>query len=99
MPSFSQDVTDAVAHHMNTDHPEDNLVIVRGHSTPDADAAQLLTLDSDGGTWSIHTPRGDETVTIAWPDGPISERPDIRRAIVTLYRSGCATLGIAPREH
>lgn len=97
MPTFEQDVVAAVAAHMNTDHPEDNLVIVRAHAVRTATAATLATLDASGATWRVRTAEGESSVTIPWPAGPISERPEIRRQIVSLYRSGCAALGIVPR--
>ena len=101
MPLFSEDVIAAVLHHMNTDHAEDNRVIVRAHSEHGraADTAVMTGLDEHGGTWRIHTDTGDEQVTIPWPGGPIADRASIRRKVVELYRSGCESLDIPPRTH
>lgn len=82
---------------MNTDHTDDNLVIVRAAGHADADAARMTGLDSDGGDWAATV--GGETVPvrIAWPE-PVTERPQIRKAVVELYDRACAELGLPPRE-
>ena len=45
-PTFSTEVVDAVCAHMNGDHPEDCLLIVRGlGGLPDAASARMSGLD------------------------------------------------------
>lgn len=97
MQPFSQDVVDAVLHHMNTDHTEDNLVIVRAFARRDAEAARMTGLDSDGGEWLATVAGADLPVRVAWP-APVTERPQIRKAVVELYDRACAELGLPPRE-
>ncbi len=96
MPTFSAEVVAAVASHMNTHHVEDNLVIVQAFAEPTATHATLSTLDENSGTWLAVTPTGEHDVTIAWSTS-LTERPEIRREIVSLYNRGCAKLGITPR--
>jgi hypothetical protein len=96
MQSFSTEVVDAVLRHMNSDHLDDNLVIVRANGAPDATEATMTSLDSDGGVWSARSGAADHTLRIGWTI-PVAERADIRRAVVLLYRSACSQLGIEPR--
>lgn len=109
MQSFPPEIVDAVLRHMNSDHTDDNLVIVRANGVPDAAQATMTALDAQGGTWRVVTADGtsgdaaDGTsgdhatdVRIPWTI-PVAERADIRKAVVLLYRSACRTLGIEPR--
>ena len=98
MPTFSADVVDAVLAHMNSDHRDDNILIVRAFAEPDAMAATMDTLDEHGGTWSFTI--GDATghLTLPWSE-ELHERPEIRREIVKLYDAACERLGIQPRAH
>lgn len=98
MPTFTPEIVAAVLHHMNDDHPEDNLLIARAFGSTDAWAATMISLDGDGGTWSYLIDDDEREVTVPW-SGPITERPEIRREIVVLYDAACAKLGIEPRAH
>lgn len=97
MPAFDDAVVAAVLHHMNDDHAEDSLVIVHAYADADAEAAEMTGLDAEGGEW--HYTVGDErrSARVPWPGGAISERPQIRREVVLLYRAACRELGIEPR--
>jgi len=98
--AFAPEIVAAVLHHMNDDHTDDNLLIVRAFG-PEADAAASATmtgLDELGGEWRYEFDDGRHaTARIAWPSGSISERPEIRREVVLLYRAACAQLGVEPR--
>ncbi len=97
MQSFPPEIVDAVLRHMNSDHTDDNLVIVRANGVPDAAQATMTALDAQGGTWRVATADDHATdVRIPWTI-PVAERADIRKAVVLLYRSACRTLGIEPR--
>lgn len=100
MQSFPPEVVDAVLRHMNSDHTDDNLVIVRANGAPDAAEATMTTLDADGGVWSVTGGSSEagavSELRIPWPI-PVAERADIRKAVVLLYRSACRTLGIEAR--
>lgn len=84
---YTDDVIEAVVHHMNGDHADDQLAIVREHARPDAASATLMTLGSDGLAFDVEVPEGPELVIerviVPWPI-PITQRADIRRAVVML---------------
>ena len=97
---FDDDIVTAILRHMNSDHTNDNLLIVRAFGTPDALGATMTGLDGDGGDWDVAGPDGAVTpVRVAWPSGAISERPAVRREVVALYDAACEKLGIEPRPH
>lgn len=86
--------------HMNADHPDDNLLIVRAYGRESAVAGIMVSFDGDGGDWTAEDADGTSTaVHVPWPGGPITERRDVRREIVALYEESCRLLGIEPRPH
>ncbi|GAB3618558.1 hypothetical protein GCM10027416_31150 [Okibacterium endophyticum] len=96
--AFSPDIVTAVLTHMNGDHPEDSLVIVRAFARPDAEAATMIGLDGDGGVWAATSTDGESEVRVQW-SRPITERAEIRREVVVLYNRACDALGIPRRAH
>ena len=96
MQTFGSDVVDAVLRHMNSDHREDNLVIVQANGAPDAKDATMVGLDEREGVWSIRLHEEDVELRVPWPIA-VAERADIRKAVVFLYRDACKRLGIEPR--
>ena len=97
---FDDSALAAVLGHMNADHADDNLLIVRAFGQPGAVSATMTGFDGDGGDWHAALPGGDTAeVRVPWPGGPISERPQVRRAVVALYDEACTRLGIMPRHH
>ncbi|WP_408897282.1 DUF2470 domain-containing protein [Nocardioides sp. R1-1] len=98
--AFEPAVVDAVLAHMNGDHLDDNLLIVRAHGVPEATAASMSDADGEAGTWTVIGPEGPlGERRIRWPNGPITERAEIRREVVALYDAACAALGVEPRPH
>lgn len=99
---FDSDVVAAILRHMNDDHADDNLLIARAFASasdlPITDAV-MTDLDGDGGVWEITRAGVPEELRVAWPGGPITERPEVRREVVALYDAACAELGIEPRPH
>ena len=95
--TFSDDVVAAVLHHMNDDHTDDSLVIVRGFAEPRATAATMTGLDAEAGEWSADVDGEQRQVRIPWL-GPVAERADIRREVVALYDAGLDRLGLPARE-
>lgn len=83
---------------MNGDHPEDNLLIARAFGCPDATASSMIGLTAQLGVWRVADADGEHEVSVAWPGGTISERPEIRREVVALYKEACRRLGVTPRE-
>lgn len=98
VPIFEHSIVSAVLDHMNNDHPEDNLLIVRAFATKEATAATMTDLDHLGGTWTYEAGDATAELTVPW-SAPISERAEIRREVVVLYDTACARLGVEPRPH
>lgn len=100
MHAFDPAVVTAVLAHMNDDHLDDNLLIVRAHGTPEATAASMSDADGEAGTWTVIGPEGPlGERRIRWPGGPLIERAEIRREVVALYDAACRELGVASRPH
>lgn len=98
--SFDDAVVAAVLRHMNDDHLDDNLLIVRAFGHPDAVDAAMRGFDGEVGVWEVTDASGDVVETrIPWPGGPITERPEVRREVVALYDAACERLGVTPRPH
>lgn len=97
MSAFSKDIVDAVLKHMNDDHTEDSLMIVRAFAEPLADEALMSGLDSEAGYWSVRIGEKTETARVAWSQ-PVTERAQIRREVVVLYTNACKALGVEPRQ-
>ncbi|MFC5336996.1 biliverdin-producing heme oxygenase [Leucobacter denitrificans] len=95
---FDDAVTAAVTGHMNGDHPEDSLLIARAFGFPEAKASKMVGLDAKAGIWSVTDGAGEHELRVEWPSGEISERPEIRREVVHLYKAACEKLGVPARE-
>lgn len=97
---FEEAALSGVLGHMNDDHRDDNLLIVRAFGHPDATAATMTAFDGDGGDWQATLADGAvHDVRVPWPGGAITERREVRREIVALYDAACARLGLEPRPH
>ncbi|MEZ5321999.1 MAG: DUF2470 domain-containing protein [Microthrixaceae bacterium] len=85
---LSSDVIEAITSHMNSEHVDDSLIIVRSHGgVPDATGALVAHLDERSITFSVDRPDGPAgTVVVPWP-APVAERADIRRELVALVES------------
>ncbi|AQX81719.1 DUF2470 domain-containing protein [Plantibacter sp. MCCC 1A11337] len=97
--AFPQTTVDAVLAHMNGDHPDDNVLIVRAFLEPTAEAATMISLDGTGGEWTWTVDGTAAGGRVPWPAGAITERGEIRREVVALYDAACARLGVEPRPH
>jgi len=95
---FDADVVAAVTGHMNDDHADDNLLIVRAFAEPTATAARMIGLDAEAGQWQLTTADGERIVRVPWLE-PATDRAAIRGAVVALYHAACERLGVAPAEH
>jgi hypothetical protein len=99
MPGFDSDVVDAVLAHMNDDHRDDNVLIVRAFAGRHADAAVMSDLDGSGGTWrytfegeehELHLPWSEETDRAA--RHPAGDRRALRRGLRAARRRAAAAL-------
>ncbi|MFI6742064.1 DUF2470 domain-containing protein [Nonomuraea sp. NPDC050451] len=94
---FTADAVEAIKRHMNDDHAEDSLIIVRAlGGRPDATSAVTSDVDAEAIEFTID---GGERVRVPWGE-TLTERAQVRTAVVQLYRDACEKLGIAARgEH
>lgn len=94
---FSAEVQAAVVAHMNGDHVEDNLLIVRAlASVPEASAAVMTGYDEEGARFDATVDGATVAVVVPWAT-PITDRGVIRVEVVRMYLEACEALGIAPR--
>lgn len=97
MTVFDAAVVEGVLAHMNDDHRDDSLRIVRAFGRPHATAAEMVGLDEHGGVWWVETvdeAGGDGSeLRVPWPSGPIAERAHIRREVVALHDAAVRRLG------
>ncbi|GHD81509.1 uncharacterized protein DUF2470 [Salinibacterium amurskyense] len=99
MTTFSEEIVSAVLAHMNSDHNDDNLLIVRAFAESAAISAAMVSLDGVEGTWQYSDVDGIEHhVTVPWST-EITERAEIRHEIVKLYDAACEKLGVEARPH
>lgn len=98
---FDPDTRRAVLAHMNADHLDDNVLIVRAFGPhPVVSTAVMTGFDGDGGDWDVTSDEGaTSAMRIPWPAGSITERREVRREVVALYDAACARLGLTPRPH
>lgn len=95
---FSQQVIDAVMNHMNLDHTDDSLLIVKSlGGQPNATAAQMSGMDADAIEFTATIDGADRTVRVPWSER-LTERPQVRVEVTRMYHEACAALGITPRE-
>lgn len=95
---FSQDVVDAVRDHMNLDHQDDALLIVKAlGDRPHAIAATMSGMDGSAIEFDATVDGSQETVRVPWSE-PLTERGQVRIEVTRMYHEACATLGITPRE-
>lgn len=102
MTVFAPEIVDAVLHHMNDDHTDDSILIVRAFAElgpeSEPEAVRMVDLDHAGGVWRYTLAGQEAELRVPWSH-ELSERPQIRREIVRLYSAACAKLGIEPRPH
>lgn len=97
---FDETIREGVLAHMNGDHSDDNLLIVRAFGEADATASIMTDLDGEAGVWEADLADGaTRRIRVPWPGGAITERPQIRAEIVKLYDAACLRLGVVPRPH
>jgi putative heme iron utilization protein len=94
---FSPEVVEAVRRHMDEDHRDDSLLIVRSlGGVPEATSATMSGLDEAGALFVAGTAEGERTVRVPW-SAPIAERAQIRAEVVRMYHEACEALGVEPR--
>ena len=95
---FGADVVAQIARHMNDDHAEDNVVIVRGLAgVTSATAARMSGLDADGMDFDATVNGISVPVRIPFAER-LTERRQVRTEAVRMYQAACAALGVAPQH-
>ena len=95
---FPPEVVAQIARHMNDDHAEDNVLIVRGLGGVDAATAARVS-GMDAGGMSFVAVAGGVEVPVRIPfAGRLTERRQVRAEAVRMYREACAALGLEPRH-
>jgi hypothetical protein len=97
--TFSTEIVSAVLAHMNSDHNDDNLLIVRAFAESAAISAAMVSLDHTEATWQYSDAHGVEHHVTVPCSTTISERIEIRHEIVRLYDRACEKLGLEARPH
>ena len=96
--TFEPEVVAQVARHMNDDHADDNVLIVRGLAGVDkATAARMAGLDADGMDFAAAVNGVEVPVRIPFRER-LTERRQIRAEATRMYQEACAALGIEPRH-
>lgn len=98
MTTFDDSVVQAVLTHMNDDHADDSLLIVRAFADPQATTATMVGLDATAGRWTAEVEDTTTAVEVPWPI-EVTERADLRKAVVVLYEQACERLDVEPRGH
>lgn len=93
---FPPEVVAQIARHMNDDHAEDNVLIVRGLGGMDAaTAARMSGMDADGMEFAAAVNGVEVPVRIPFAER-LTERRQVRAEAVRMYREACAALGVEP---
>jgi putative heme iron utilization protein len=98
MNPFPPEVVAQITAHMNGDHADDNLLIVRAlGGIPQATAARMSGLDADAMEFAAIVDGIEVPVRIPFPER-LTERGQVRAEAVRMYREACTMLGIDPRH-
>ena len=103
---FGPEVVAQIAAHMNGDHADDNVLIVRAlGGVPEATAARMTGMDPEAmifaatlGEPGTATPRGIEVVVRVPFAERLTERRQVRAEAVRMYREACEKLGVPARH-
>jgi putative heme iron utilization protein len=96
-PVLPPDAIDAICRHMNEDHAEDSLLIVRAlGDRPAAEQASMSGLDEHAAIFDAVVDGAAETVRVPWSE-PLASRAQVRAEVVVMYQRACQALGIEPR--
>jgi len=96
--AFPAEVVEQIAHHMNADHAEDNVLIVRAlGGMPSATAARMSGMDADAMEFAAVVNGIEVPVRIPFAER-LTERDQVRAETVRMYRESCAALGVEPRH-
>lgn len=93
---FPPEVVAQVARHMNDDHADDNVLIVRGlGGIPSATAARMSGMDHDAMEFAAVVDGIEVPVRVPFSER-LTERGQVRLEAIRMYREACAALGVTP---
>ncbi|MFI5890491.1 DUF2470 domain-containing protein [Actinoplanes sp. NPDC051513] len=93
---FSPEVVEQIARHMNDDHSDDNVLIVRAlGGIPAATAARMSGMDADAMEFAAVVDGIEVPVRIPFSER-LAGRRQVRAEAVRMYRDACAALGVTP---
>ena len=96
MNPFPPEAVTQIAAHMNGDHADDNLLIVRAlGGIPQATAARMSGLDADAMEFAAAVDGIEVPVRVPFAER-LTERRQVRAEAVRMYREACAALGLDP---
>ncbi|MEV6634091.1 DUF2470 domain-containing protein [Actinoplanes sp. NPDC051470] len=95
---FPPEVVAQIAQHMNGDHADDNVLIVRGlGGAGDATAARMSGMDADGMDFTAAINGVEVPIRIPFSER-LTERRQVRAEAVRMYHEACTALGVTPRH-
>jgi putative heme iron utilization protein len=93
---FPPEAVEQIARHMNEDHAEDNVLIVRGlGGIATATAARVSGVDVDAMEFAAVVNGIEVPVRIPFGER-LTERRQVRTEAVRMYRDACTALGVEP---
>jgi putative heme iron utilization protein len=95
---FPPEVVEQIARHMNGDHADDNVLIVRAlGGMPSATAARMSGMDADAMEFAAVVNGIEVPVRIPFSER-LTERQQVRAEAVRMYHEACEALGEKPRH-
>lgn len=95
---FPPEAADQIARHMNDDHADDNVLIVRAlGGIPTATAARVSGVDADAMEFKAVVDGIEVPVRVPFSER-LTERGQVRAEAVRMYHDACAALGLQPRH-
>ena len=93
---FPPEVVEQIARHMNDDHADDNVLIVRAlGGMPTATKARMSGMDADAMEFAAVVDGIEVPVRIPFRER-LTERSQVRAEAVRMYREACVALGETP---
>jgi putative heme iron utilization protein len=93
---FPPEVVEQIARHMNDDHTDDNVLILRAlGGVTTATAARVSGMDADAMEFAAVVDGIQVPVRIPFSER-LTERRQVRAEAVRMYREACTALGVTP---
>jgi putative heme iron utilization protein len=95
---FTPEAVEQIARHMNDDHADDNVLIVRAlGGIPTATAARVSGLDADAMEFAAVVDGIEVPVRVPF-SARLTERQQVRAETVRMYHEACTALGVNPQH-